>query len=122
MTAFVEIVQLLLVLERIHRRKETVIFVSGQLLYLNQTPKRFNDKLFSRPHISEYFPLQHKKSPIDAHAGLRQLLNFGDEAIRTGLRDMIAEVRPHAKEGGDFVLPSCIVDMLCKIESVKPSA
>src|SRR2546422_5554519 len=59
-TARVQIVQLLFVLERIHRSVKAVVLVSHQLLFLDQALEGFEDQLFAFAHILENILLQDK--------------------------------------------------------------
>lgn len=53
MPAFIEVVQPLLVLKRIHGGKEAIVFIGRQLLRSNQTLEWFYDQFLSRSNMSE---------------------------------------------------------------------
>jgi hypothetical protein len=114
--AFVEIIQLLLVLECIHRSKKAVVFIGGQLLISDQSLKGFYNKFVSGLHVSEDIPLQDEKTRVDAHPRLRHLLDASYEASRIGLGNMVTQVRLHAYKSGNLVPLPGKVELAQKIE------
>jgi hypothetical protein len=104
LAAVKEIVQLLLILERIHRREETVVLISDQLLFFHQTLKGLEHKLLAIAYVPKNIALQNEHSAIDTDAAAREFLDVGDEPIGPRLDDVIAEIRLHADKSRNLVV------------------
>src|SRR6266404_3975462 len=101
-TAFgVELVKVLLVLERVHRGDEPFIWVSEQLFHVDETLKWCLDELFARAHVVENLAPEHKEPGVDPEICVSYGLDFAHTAIRQPGDCMKAQIRPDANEVAD---------------------
>src|SRR5215510_858409 len=70
-----DLLELVTVLERVHRHPEPVIFVRREPIHFDQTPERLDDKLFTVAHVVEDLSLEGEEAPVDPRRGLAELLN-----------------------------------------------
>src|ERR1700690_2019521 len=74
--ALKNIIELLLVLKRVHRREIPIVLISRQLLLFDQPLERLRDQFLSGSHVLENVLLENKKPAIDANMGLRQFFDL----------------------------------------------
>src|SRR5215469_3105717 len=113
---FVKIVQLLLVLERVHRGKKAIIVICRELLLTNQSVERFDNEFFSRLHVAKDFSLQDEEAAIDAPSGLSDVLDVSYETMSIGFYKMVTHVWSNAYECGYLIALSGKVDVGWKVK------
>src|SRR5260370_19455497 len=72
----VQVIQLLLLLKRIHAPPEAVIRVGNELFFLNQPLEWFPDEVFTVLDVIEDCAIENKVSAIDHNLGLAQGFDF----------------------------------------------
>src|SRR5438105_8100644 len=82
MAVAVDFLELLAVLERIHRHPEPVVLVCSQSLDRDQPLERFTNELLAVPEVLEDLAAQHEEPAVDANRRLLNVLDGGDDSVR----------------------------------------
>src|SRR5689334_5099393 len=77
----IELVEVLLVLEGVHRGDEPVIRISEELTLGDEPLKRFFDELFAGPHVVEYLAAEHEEAVIDSEIRVSHRFDFAHGTI-----------------------------------------
>src|SRR5262245_30420495 len=90
----------LLVFERIHAFPEADVAIGNQLLFLNQSLKRFGNELFVLADVLENALIEDEEPAVDSNAAIADRVNPRHEtAVALVQRnDVVAEVRSDAEE------------------------
>src|SRR5713101_777415 len=115
-TARAQIVQVLLVLERVHRGPEPIVVVGDQLPLLDQPTERPVDQLFPVPEVAEDVALEDEVASVDPNRTLVHVLDPGHAVPVTQRDDVETEVGPDADETGDRVVATKVFELIWQRE------
>src|SRR5216684_3397474 len=112
----VQIVQVLLVLERVHRGPEPVVAVRDQPPLLDQPTEGLVHQLLPLPEILEDVALEDEVASVDPNRTLVHVLNPGHYVPVAQRDDVKTQARPDAHETRDRVVTTKVVDLTMQRE------
>jgi hypothetical protein len=78
----------LLLLERVHRRPETVVSVRHQLVLGDQPPKRLLHEVVAFLDVVEDLPSEDEVAAVDPHVRIRDVVDLRHRVVLGDLRDV----------------------------------
>src|ERR1051325_5197565 len=98
----VQLVEVLFVLEGIHRGGESIVRIREELVGLDEAFERLLYQLFAGTHVVEYLSTKKKKTAGDSQISLHHRLDFTNGSIRVRRHSVKAEIGSHAYEVCDL--------------------
>src|ERR1700751_831748 len=93
-----QVLEYLLVLERIHGAPEAFMTEGHQLVCFNQSLERRFDEFFAVAHVVEDLLAEDEETAIDPEVGILAGADAPDFSARPHVDEMQAERRPHGRE------------------------
>src|SRR5262245_23354729 len=121
LAAFHQLLEHLLVLERVHGAPETVVAVRHELIALDQAVERFEHEFLAIADIFEDLSAKNEVSAVDPDVGVRAGAEAENRAGVVELGEMEAERRLHRNEASDLAaLPESLdhVRQRCVSQSI----
>ena len=110
--ARVNVLELLPILERVHRLPETIELIRRQFARLNQSLEWFTHKLLTLSHVFEDFTPESEESAVDPNRRLTDVFNGRDApSVRNG-NQMVAQVWLDADKARHGVLAAKVRQMV----------
>src|SRR6267378_2665470 len=110
LTARVEVLEKLLVLERVQARPEAVIGIREQLARGGEAFERLLDQFLARPHPVEDLLAKNEEAAVDPHSHVLHVLDTLHAATALYADEVEALCRGHAREASHRILPEENVD------------
>src|SRR4051794_8112746 len=106
----VERLEILLVLQRVHRGPEALIRVGDQLLVGDESLERLLDELLAGLDVVEDRPAEDEEAAVDSQTAVGDMVDAGDDAVVPPADDVERMGRPDRQECGDLVAGLEILD------------
>src|SRR5258708_7148515 len=110
LAARIEVLEKLLVLERVQTRPETVVRVGEQLARGGEALERFRDQFLPGPHPVEDLPAKDEETTVDSHPHVLHVLDTLHASAVLEADEVEALCRGYAHEGSHRILPAEDVD------------
>ena len=107
----VDLLQLLAVLEGIHRHPEVIVLVGRESAFLQQPMEGLPDQFVSVVDVVENLSLEDEISAVDANASSCDVLDRRDASGGIGGDDVVADLWLDADEAGDRVLSVKVLEL-----------
>src|SRR6267378_3477292 len=106
LAARIEVLEKLLVLERVQTRPETVVRVGEQLARGGEALERFRDQFLPGPHPVEDLPAKDEETTVDSHPHVLHVLDTLHASAVLEADEVEALCRGYAHEGSHSILPA----------------
>src|SRR5262245_17436627 len=117
----VQVLELLLVLERVHAAPVALVLVTDQLLLVDEPAERLFHQFLPVPHVSEDLGPEDEEAPVDPQAGLVDRAHAADH-VAVERNDVAALRRPHRQEAAHLVPPQEVLDVPVQRQVRQPVA
>src|SRR5262249_50258584 len=112
--ASAHVVELLLILEGVHRGIKAVVSVRNQLTFLHEARERLQDKFFAVADVIENLALEDEIAAVNANRRFADGLDLVDKSVLSGGNDVVGQIRFCRDESGDTVVMTGKLEQLGK--------